>query len=231
MFLQHAPATGMHHAGRGADLGVVVGVDVVHQEIDQAALLLQHGQEADDLGVGPAGFALAGWGRAGRFGLGLGRGALPALRQEQSDQDQQRQRQGGFRLVRANDGGLRRQGRAVHCHDQQDANDQSHSHCGCLPFLSLNARRPLVADYMASWRRGNPPGHARLPRRPKRGQAGKAAGDIQPFVRMPNRMVAAGARHAQSRAASLFPGPANVTPPVRDGAAARDTRSSWRRTA
>ena len=52
MLLQDGLAAGVHDAGGGADLGVVDGVDVVHEEIDQTALGLEGCQEADDFGLG-----------------------------------------------------------------------------------------------------------------------------------------------------------------------------------
>src|SRR6266550_1890517 len=66
MLLQDSLASGMHNAGGRADLGVAVGVDVVHQEIDQAALFLEHREEADNFGIG------AGAGGAGLAGSACG---------------------------------------------------------------------------------------------------------------------------------------------------------------
>jgi len=69
----------MHDAGGGADLGVVVGVDVVHQEIDQTALFLEHREEADDFGIGAGGGGRR-WAQK-RQGMerqsGVGAGVLP----------------------------------------------------------------------------------------------------------------------------------------------------------
>jgi hypothetical protein len=51
MLLQHALASGMHHPCGCADLRIAIWVDIVHQEIDQPPLFLEHRQEVDDFGV------------------------------------------------------------------------------------------------------------------------------------------------------------------------------------
>jgi len=96
MLPQDSLASGMHDAGGGADLGVVIGVDVVHQEIDQTALFLEHREEADDFGIGAGGGGRR-WGGPSGFGLRLRRGRFLARWQQQAYQDEDRQRQGGIR--------------------------------------------------------------------------------------------------------------------------------------
>ena len=51
VFLQDACASGVNDPGGCPDLGIVIGVDIVHQEIDQPSLFLEHRQEVDDFGV------------------------------------------------------------------------------------------------------------------------------------------------------------------------------------
>ena len=52
VLLQHPPASRVHNPCGRPDLRVGVCVDIVHEEIDQPALCLQHRQKADDLGIG-----------------------------------------------------------------------------------------------------------------------------------------------------------------------------------
>ena len=77
MFLQDARASGVNDPGGCPDLGIVIGIDIVHQEIDQPPLFLEHRQEVDDFGVRTARFrTYRRW--AGRFGRRLSRGRLLA---------------------------------------------------------------------------------------------------------------------------------------------------------
>ena len=69
MVLQDALASGVNDPGGRPDLGVAIGVDIVHQEIDQPTLFLEHRQEVDDLSVGAVRLRLLRR-RVGRFGLG-----------------------------------------------------------------------------------------------------------------------------------------------------------------
>ena len=69
MVLQDATASGVNDTGGRRDLGVAIGVDIVHQEIDQPTLFLEHRQEVDDLSVGAVRLRLL-RSRVGRFGLG-----------------------------------------------------------------------------------------------------------------------------------------------------------------
>jgi hypothetical protein len=67
----------MNDPGGCPDLGIVIGVDIVHQEIDQPPLFLEHRQKVDDFGVRTARFRpYRRW--AGRLGQGLSRGRLLA---------------------------------------------------------------------------------------------------------------------------------------------------------
>ena len=51
MVLQHGFASGVNDPGGRPDLGISIGVDIVHEEIDQAPLFLEHRQELDDFGL------------------------------------------------------------------------------------------------------------------------------------------------------------------------------------
>jgi hypothetical protein len=84
----------MNNPGGCPDLGIIIGVDVVHQEIDQPAFLLEHRQEVDDFGVRAARFRLSLRG-SGRFGRRLRRDHVRTPLQEQPDQNQDRKPQGG----------------------------------------------------------------------------------------------------------------------------------------
>ena len=96
MLLQHAFASGVNDPRGCPDLGIAIGVDVVHQEIDQPTFFLEHRQEVDDFGVHTARFRLCRY-RASRFGRGLWRGRLLAWLEEHQDQNQNGQRQCGCR--------------------------------------------------------------------------------------------------------------------------------------
>jgi hypothetical protein len=65
MLLQKAFAARVNDPGGCPDLGIAIGVDIVHQEIDQPSFILEHRQEVDDFGVRPARSRLskrwAGW--------------------------------------------------------------------------------------------------------------------------------------------------------------------------
>ena len=79
----------MNDPGGCPDLGIVIGVDIVHQEIDQPSLFLEHRQEVDDFGVRAARFRPSRrW--VGRFGRGLSRGRLLAWLRKHPDQNQNR---------------------------------------------------------------------------------------------------------------------------------------------
>jgi hypothetical protein len=73
VFLQDACASGVNDPGGCPDLGIVVAVDIVHQEIDQPSLFLEHCQEVDDFGVCAVRLRPSRrWAR--RFGRGCSRG-------------------------------------------------------------------------------------------------------------------------------------------------------------
>ena len=72
MFLQDASASGVNDPGGCPDLGIAIAIDIVHQEIDQPPLFLEHCQEVDDFGVCTARFRL-GWHWADRLDHGFSR--------------------------------------------------------------------------------------------------------------------------------------------------------------
>src|SRR5208282_3702758 len=71
MLQEDGLASLMQNASGGTDLRIAIAGNVVHQEVDQAALFLKNGEKIDDLGVG----LIRRWHRSGevdRFGGGSG---------------------------------------------------------------------------------------------------------------------------------------------------------------
>ena len=94
MLLQDAFASRVNDPGGCPDLGIAVWVDIVHQEIDQPPLFLEHRQEVDDFGVRTARFRLSRrW--AGWFGRRLCQDLALTLLQKKPNQNQKWRPQGG----------------------------------------------------------------------------------------------------------------------------------------
>ena len=135
MVLQDVLASGVNDPGGRPDLGVAVGVDIIHQEIDQPTLFLEHRKEVDDFGVRAVGlrpFRL--W--AGRFGGRRRRRRLTARLQKRRDQNQNRQRQRDWRKILPERLGDRKrpdrnESRRAHGYEEQCGDNQDHFHCGC----------------------------------------------------------------------------------------------------
>jgi hypothetical protein len=113
MFEKHGLASLMQNASGGTDLCIAVAGDVVHQEVDQAALLLKNGEKIDDFSVG----LIHRWHRSGkvdRFGCGSDGFGLRTIddygEEKQKSGRRNRLRQDGTRHVCIRrQGSLRRQ--------------------------------------------------------------------------------------------------------------------------
>ena len=153
MVLQDALASGVDDPGGRPDLGVAVRVDIVHQEIDQPTLFLEHRKEMDDVCVRTARLRPFRR-RANRFIRRRRRGRLPAWLQKHPDQNQNRQRQRDWREVlpeRLDDRNHcdRNDSRRAHRHEEQRGDNQDHSHCG-MPPPAANALNARPHDYNAN---------------------------------------------------------------------------------
>ena len=135
----------MHDAGGGADLSVVVGVDVVHQEIDQTALFLEHREEADDFGIGSPCLRRHSYG-AWRLSRSLRRARLLARLQESQDQNQNGQRRHrGFRQVGPDRLRNRHQSRAAHSRPESQAWQEPRPLSSRMPIPSAARKGNRIA--------------------------------------------------------------------------------------
>ena len=137
MVLQDALASGVDDPGGRPDLGVAVRVDIVHQEIDQPTLFLEHRQEMDDVCVRTARLRPFRR-RADRFDPSASARAPSSVaaktpRSKPKSPTPARLARGPAGKARRQEPCDRNDSRRAHRHEEQRGDSQDHSHCGMPP--------------------------------------------------------------------------------------------------